>query len=82
MGDGSATHRVPRSAGVGLSTRVRPATDRGRTGNRLHLQSWVRKTGQVPLSNAMVAVGVDLYRAGQSIVRHTGGVGVYATAIT
>ena len=82
MGDGAATHRVHGSAGVGLSARVRPATDRGRTGDRLHLPSWVRKTGQVPLSNALVAVGVDLYRAGQSIVRHTGSVGVYATAIT
>ena len=82
MGDGAATYRVHGSAGVGLSARVRPATDRGRTGDRLHLPSWVRKTGQVPLSNALVAVGVDLYRADQGIARDTRCVGVYTTAIT
>ncbi len=78
--DGASEDRIPGGPGASVLRRAGHRSDRARPGDRSHTQGRVRTLKQATNQDAVVVVGMDLHRAGQSIVGNSGGVGIYTTA--
>lgn len=78
--DGASEDRIPGGPGAAVLQRAGHRSDRARPGYRSHTQGRVRTIEQATNQDAVVVVGMDLHRAGQSIVGHQGSVGIHTTA--